>query len=140
MSSPFVSLYGRIKTVLDADGTLRASVPQANIRPSGSPATREAGPMVVYGWRGDGVWDVNRRRGSGRLALFVESPNSKSEAHELLDLVRNDLTPTGLTSGTLRVAKCQEKPSMDEAVPEEAGLFRVQADFELLFAVGNGAA
>ena len=130
--SEMAGIYKPLVKVLGDTAAITALVPAANIRPSEDVAEPPTGNMIYYVWTG-GRWDRKKRRGEGTLVLTVAMVDNKVKADDVLDLVREALTPRALTAQAtgLRVSLFAEDDSFTDAGTTDSGRYQAVAGFSV---------
>lgn len=129
---PFIDFYDHIFKLLSSDAEVTAIVTDSeNIRPSNDVVEPKEGPVIFYSWTAS-QWVRRRQRGSGTLNLTIAHPSNKTQALELLELVRRKLTPRALTDAFNKVIvhKFDENPALSDEAEGPTFEFEASTSFD----------
>lgn len=130
---PFLKFYDHVFDVLSNDAPLVALVPVVNIRPSQDVADPAKGNTIHYSWSAS-RWDKKRLRGEGTFNVSVGSAKNKTEALDILELVRELMTEKTLTDATpalVKVPLFSEQTALTDDDTDETGRYEAATQFDV---------
>lgn len=129
---PFRKFYDHVFALLSTTTVVTDKVPVANIRPSLDAVEAVKGNTIHYSWSAS-RWDKKRLRGEGVFNINVGSAKNKPDALEILELLRETMTPRALTNAAalVKVPLFVEQTALNDQETDETDRYEAASLFDV---------